>query len=155
MVNLYWLAPTGVLARMVAGDRVHLKIDGCRLIVENSRGEYLGQVELKHGQRLIKLMEGGNKYSAAVISSAEDKMIIIIREVYQDPSQTGQLSFPPKVVEEIRSYVGDRLIRSRLEYEEGLVEEPGYTIIDKDGLELLSEELPGINDTDDNGEQED
>jgi tetratricopeptide (TPR) repeat protein len=123
VVNLYRLAPQSVLARMVAGDKVYLKIDGASLTAENGRGEYLGQVEPKYGQRLIKLMQGGNKYSAAVLSSTEDMVTLIIREVYQDPSQLGQLSFPAKGFEGFRPYVGDRILRRELEYEEEPLED--------------------------------
>lgn len=86
VVRLYYLAPKEIRARMVAGALVYLKIDGLSLVVENSRGEYLGQIDPRHGQRLIKLMDGGNRYSAAIVSSTEETMTIIIREVYQDPS---------------------------------------------------------------------
>ena len=144
VVSLCRLAPPEILAKMVAGDRVYLKVDGSSLIVENGGGEYLGQVESKHGQRLIKLMEGGNRYTAAIISSAEEMVTIIIREVYRDPSQVGQLSFPAKGLEGVRPYVGDRIIRRELEYEEALPEEPGYTIIAGEETELLPEELPEI-----------
>ncbi|MCL0057706.1 tetratricopeptide repeat protein [Dehalococcoidales bacterium] len=116
VVNLYHLAPRQALARLVAGDRVYLKISGSSLKVENTLGEYLGQVDPKHGQRLIELMKGGNKYSAAIVSSAEDMVTILIREVYQDPSQAGRLSFPPKG--EVRPYASDRIFRSELEHEE-------------------------------------
>ena len=150
VVNLYRLAPREILAKMVAGDRVYLKVDGSSLIVQDGRGEYLGQVEPKHGQRLIKLMKGGNKYTATVVSSTEAMMTIIIREVYQDPSQAGQLSFPSKGFERIRPYVGDRIFRRELEYEEGVAEEPGYTIVDVDELELLPEAPPDIDDKADN-----
>ena len=143
-VDLYHLAPPEILATMVAGDRVYLKIDGSSLIVENGRGEYLGQVVPKHGQRLIKLMEGGNEYAAAILSSTEDKISVIIREVYQDPSQVGRPSFPPKGVESLRPYIGDRIIRRELEYEEALPTEPGYTIIGGEEGELLPEESTDI-----------
>jgi len=144
VVDLYHLVPPETLARMVAGDKVYLKIDGSSLIVENGRGEYLGQVVPKHGQRLIKLMEGGNEYAAAILSSTEDKISVIIREVYQDPSQVGRPSFPPKGVENLRPYIGDRIIRRELEYEEALPTEPGYTIIGGEEGELLPEEPPDI-----------
>ncbi|MBA7539178.1 hypothetical protein ES705_31457 [subsurface metagenome] len=144
VVDLYHLAPPGILARMVAGDRVYLKVDGSSLIVENGRGEYLGQVVPKHGQRLVKLMEGGNKYAAAILSSTEDKVSVIIREVYQHPSQVGRPSFPPKGVEGLRPYISDRIIRRELEYEEALPTEPGYTIIGGEEGELLPEEPPDI-----------
>ena len=123
VVDLYRLAPREILARMVAGNRVYLKVDGSDLTVENGRGEYLGQVEPKHGQRLIKLMEGGNRYTAAIVSSMEDKVTVIIREIYQEPSQAGQLSFPSKVVEGLRPYISDKLLRRGLGYEEALAEE--------------------------------
>jgi tetratricopeptide (TPR) repeat protein len=156
VVNLCRLAPLEILAKTVAGGRVNLKIDGPSLIVEDNRGEYLGQVEPKHGQRLIKLIEGGNKYTAAIISSAEEAVTLIIREVYQDPSQAGRLSFPPKGAESFRSYagerIGDRIIRRELEYEEALPGEPSYTIIGGEETELLSEESPDIDTEVDNDE---
>jgi len=89
VVNLYNLAPGEILARMVAGGRVYLKMSGSNLIVENSSRQYLGQVEPRHGQRLVRLMKGGNEYSAAIVSSTEDKLTVIIREVYKHPSQVG------------------------------------------------------------------
>ena len=142
IVDLSRLGPPGVVAKMVAGDRVYLKIDGSSLIAENGRGEYLGQVDLKHGQRLIKLMEGGNKYTAAIVSSAEDGVTIIIREAYQDPSQAGRLSFPAKDFKSPRPYISDRIIRHEpeLEYEEGVEEEPDYTTAGGGAIELS----PGV-----------
>lgn len=140
VVNLYRLAPPEVLARVVAGDTVYLKIDGHNLVVENGRGEYLGQVEPKHGQRLIRLMEGGNKYTAAIVSSTEETISVIIREVYQDPNQAGQLSFPSRRFEGAQPYVSDKIFRRKLEYEEELVETPGYTIAGGEETEVLPEE---------------
>jgi len=140
VVSLCHLAPPEVLAKTVAGDKLDLKIEGPSLIVENGAGEYLGQVEPKHGQRLIKLMEGGNRYTATIISSTVEAVTIIIREVYQHSSQTGRLSFPLKGTENVRPYVGDRIIRRELEYEEALPGEPSFTLIDENGMELLTEE---------------
>jgi len=153
VVGLWRLAPPEVLAKTVTGARVNLRVDGPGLMVENSFGEYLGQVEPKHGQRLVKLMEGGNRYTAAIISSTEEAVTVIIREVYQHPSQAGRLSFPLRGAESLRPYVGDRLIRRELEYEEALSGEPTYTIIGGDDTELLPEES---HDTDEiaNEEQE-
>jgi len=123
VVNLYRLAPREVLAKMVAGDRVYLKVNDSSLNVENGRGEYLGQVEPRHAQRLIKLIEGGNKYAAAIVSSAEDRVSVIIREVYQDPSQTGQLSFPPRGGEGLRPYLNEKVVRRGPENVEAAAEE--------------------------------
>jgi hypothetical protein len=150
IVQLYLLAPPAVLARIVAGDRVNLKIDGLSLMVESSRGEYLGQVEPRYGQRLVKLMEGGNKYTVAIVSSSEGAVTVIIREVYRDPAQAGQLSFPSRGLEGVRANVGDRVIRRELEQEEALPGEPGYTVIGGEERESLPEEHLDTDDETDN-----
>jgi len=141
VVNLYRLAPPQVLAKVMAGDQVDLRIDGHSLVVENGHGEYLGQVDPKHGQRLIRLIEGGNKYTAAIVSLTEDAVSVIIREVYQGPSQAGQLSFPSRRLEGAQPYVSDRIFRRGSEYEEELVETPGYTITSEEETEVLPKEL--------------
>ena len=152
VVNLYRLAPRERLARMVAGDRVYLKTEGPSLVVQDGSGEYLGQVEPGHGQRLIRLMNGGNKYTATVISAMEEMMTIILREVYQDPGQAGRLSFPPRGVEGLRPYAGDRIIRRELEYEEAVEEEAYYTMVGGEEAELSHEEPTDIDDKANNEE---
>lgn len=153
VINLYQLAPPEILAKTVVGDEGNLRIDGSNLLVENSRREYLGQVEPKYGQRLLRLMEGGNRYTATIISSATGAVKVMIREVYQHPSQAGQLSFPPRGgAESSRAYAGERVLRRELEYEETLPEVPAYTIIGGDEIELLTEESPDMDEEEDEEE---
>jgi len=142
VVSLYRLAPKEVLAGVDAGDKVNLKVVGSSLMVEDMKQQYLGQVDPRHSQRLVRLMGGGNRYTATVISSAEDMMAIIIRETYQHPSQEGQLSFPSKGFGSLRSYVSDKILRRRIEYDEAAVGEPSYVMTSEDEAELLSDE-PG------------
>ncbi len=139
VVTLFHLAPLKILAKIAAGDRVYLKIGGSNLVVENGHGEYLGRVGPKRGQRLVKLMEGGNEYTANIVSSAEGMVTVIIREVYQHPSQVAQLSFPTRVSEGRRSYAGDRMVKRDPEYDEDLAEESGYTIVGEEGEVLFDE----------------
>jgi len=127
VVNIYRLAPREILARMAAGNKAYLKVDGSGLTVANARGEYLGQVEPRHAQRLIKLMEGGNQYAAAIVSAAEDRVLVIIREAYQDPSMAGQLSFPPRGGESLRPYLSDKMLRRELEHIETQAEDSAET----------------------------
>lgn len=140
VVQLINLAKPAVLARMVAGDVVHLKISGNNLNVETSRGEYLGQVEVRHGQRLVRLIGGGNRYSAAIVNSTEKAVTVIIRETYQAPGQFGQLSFPTRGIEGVRSDITDRVIRRELEQEDALTSEPGYTVVGGQESETLAEQ---------------
>lgn len=149
VVDLRRLASPEILAKTVAGGKLILKVEGPRLLVENTHGEYLGQVEPRHGQRLIRLMAGGNRYIATIISSTENSITIIIREVYQHPSQVGQPSFPSRGPEGARADVDDRIddrmlrrALEHLEFEEALPGDTGYAIVDGDDMdtEVLSEE---------------
>jgi hypothetical protein len=118
VVNLYQTAPAEMLVKMLAGDKVVLKPQKSSLAVENVKGDYLGLVPARHAQRLVKLMEGGNKYTAAIISSNETSISVIIRETFQDPSQIGRVSFPGKRLEEVQPFVSDRVFRPGDEDEE-------------------------------------
>lgn len=122
VVNLQNLAPGEVLARMAAGNQVDLKVRGQRLIIENEQGEYLGLVEPPHGFRLARLIEGGNKYTAAIVNIDNNTARVIIREVFQHPSQIGRPSFPVRAVEGFQPHVKDTLLRHEAVEEEALEE---------------------------------
>ena len=85
-------------------------------------------------------MEGGNRYSTAVVSSTEETLTVIIREIEQAPQLAGRLSFPPRSVEEVRPHVDERVYKHEAESEEGGAEESGYTIIGGDEVEVLPDE---------------
>jgi hypothetical protein len=115
-----------VLARMTAGDRVELRPEGNVLLIENARGEYLGEVEPKLGLRLLKLMQDGNQYAAALTSLANATGRVIIKEVYQHPSQAGRPSFPTTPAtgpEVIRPYIKESILKRGTEEEPETTEE--------------------------------
>jgi hypothetical protein len=112
-----------VAARMTAGDQVELRRENGSLYVHSLAGEYVGEIEPKLGQRLTRLMDGGNQYVAAISSLGESEVKVFIRETFQHASQTGKLSFPPTITESFRPYVKERLLRQDSEedtyYDEG------------------------------------
>lgn len=156
VVNLHRLAPKEVLAEVVAGDSVSLRIDENSLIVEGATSlEYLGRVEPRYSQRLIKLMNGGNRYAATVISSSESHLTIIIREVYQHPSQAGRLSFPAKGLSKLKPYFSPA---QRQLYYESVAQGPELNV---EAGEEDGEEEPSVEaleaaepDQDEDGEEE-
>jgi hypothetical protein len=148
VVTLIELAQKEKRAHVVAGDKVILKTNSSLLTVESSRGEYLGKVEPKHGQRIARLAQGGNKYSAVVVKSSADGMTVMIRETFQHPDQAGKLSFPPKGMEEFRAY-GATL---KVNEEGGEEDDSGYTIVGGEEVEVLPEEREAA---DENGNEED
>ncbi len=144
VVSLTHLATPAILARLVAGERVNLKVDGSNLLVENDRGETLGQVSSKRGQHLVKLMEGGNQYSAAIVRATEETVTVIIREIFQHSSQAGKFSFPPRGTEGFRPYagewLGERMVRRGLE-DEKVPEGKSFIIVGGDDAESEAEVL--------------
>jgi hypothetical protein len=144
VVSLYHLGAEPVVASMVAGDRVPLKVEGKNLVVQNKRGDYIGLVDPKHASRLIRLMSGGNKYSANIISN-EVAVTVMIRETYQDPTQVGHVSFPPRGFERVRPYVNDRLFRRQLDMDEENEEEEMFVGVEDD-MDNMREERPDFGD---------
>jgi hypothetical protein len=111
-----------IAARMTAGDQVQLENQKGSLVVRAIDGEFLGEVEPRLAQRLVKLMDGGNEYVAAIQAMDDGGVKVFIRETFQDASQTGKLSFPPTVTESFRPYVKERLVRADAD-DEGFFEE--------------------------------
>jgi tetratricopeptide (TPR) repeat protein len=105
-------AAAETLAKLNAGDVVELKVNAGVLEVETPSGELIGQVEPKLGLRLVKLMDGGNEYTAAVASLGDGRCRVIIKETYQHPSQLGRPSFPTTSLPEgHRPYTKESLLR--------------------------------------------
>ena len=119
ITSLVRTARRDVLARMAVGDQVYLYPEGRGLYVRNARDEPLGQVEPKLSQRLIDLMHLGNLYAAAIMSLDGASVRVIIRESYQDPSQSGRVSFPTRGdAVGVRPYTKDSLLRHDADEEE-------------------------------------
>ncbi len=109
------------IGRLTAGDTVELRPQDNTLAVVTIDGDYVGQLEPKLGLRLARLMEGGNRYVAAVASLSEQR--VIVREIYQHPDQQGRSSFPAVSGETVRPYVKERLVRREMEDEGSAPEE--------------------------------
>jgi tetratricopeptide (TPR) repeat protein len=151
--DLYNVASGEVLVKMGVGDQVYLEVRGRSLIVEGEGGEYLGEVEPRQGLRLIKLMQGGNRYDAAILHIEEDKVQVVIKEVYQHPSQVGHPSFPVKTAEHFRTRIKESLLRrGAMPDESEALPEPGY-FDEEEYLSSEEESLPeGFTVVGENGE---
>jgi len=154
IVSLCKMAPKEVSAPIVAGDTLLLSMDGLNVNVLAIGGTYLGQIEPKHGQRLSRFMKGGSRYTAAVISSTEETMNVIIREIYHDPSQAGKLSFPPREGKGISSHVVDRVLKMGADLEDEDTNDSGYTIVGGDEIEVMPEESMDMEEDDMTGQQD-
>lgn len=93
-----------------AGDVIELRVEGNAVNAIDGHGEYIGMVEPRVGLRLSRLMTGGNRYSAALVTTTGE-MKVMIRETFQDPSQIGKVSFPQARATEVRAYTRRGLLR--------------------------------------------
>ena len=87
-------APATVLAKVAPGDLVDLQAEERRLAVYTCQGRFLGEVEPKLANRLLRLIRQGNRYSGAVVGVQHPRIAVALREVYTHPSLLGIASFP-------------------------------------------------------------
>ena len=105
-------AATGpIVASIGPGEPLTLAVDKNSIVVSIREDEYLGRVEPKLASRLIRLMNGGNRYQAAVIGVKEQGITIIIRETYRHSSLHDVCAFPSKGRGDNRVYLGENLMR--------------------------------------------
>lgn len=127
MTELINIAPTSILAKVGVGDRVQLHVSGHTLLVRNSSGEDIGQIEPRLANRLINFMEGGNRYAAAILAMEHGQVRLIIREEYQHPSMFGKVSFPSQGSgDTIRAYIKDSMLRYDRDDDDELTNEDEY-----------------------------
>ena len=100
-------APMAVLAEIYAGQKLELVPDGNRLLVHDSSGRRIGEIEAKTAERAMQLMASGNIYEVYALGPSAASIRIILREVHHDPSLAGQISFPRQIAA-TRKYLRER-----------------------------------------------
>ena len=117
VILLHNTAPPAILAKMAAGDSVMLERGDNALAVKNHQGEVLGQIEPKMGMRLMRLMKGGNRYDAAIVSINREEISVTIYETHRHPDLASVCSFPTRRGEEYKVNWRDALLRYELDSE--------------------------------------
>ncbi len=98
--------------KIVAGDVAEPEVSGDTIVLRTLRGVRLGEVEPKLARRILKFIQGGNRYQAGVISCEGGDVRVIVRETYQDPSFAGKPSFPQRQKRDVafRPYARESLL---------------------------------------------
>ncbi|GIT16763.1 MAG: hypothetical protein CM1200mP38_4200 [Dehalococcoidia bacterium] len=94
VVSLKKVANPTILLKLAPGETVKLEQNRNILIACDDSGNKLGEIDTKLGTRIIRLINGGNKYSASIISCGDNWINIILREAFKSPSQKSIISFP-------------------------------------------------------------
>jgi len=139
-----------VCDKVVPGDISELTVEGDTITVVTLRGIQLGQLEPKLARRLIKFMQGGNRYQAGVTGCENGQIRVIVRETYQDAKFAGKPSFPMRQKREVsfRPYARESLLQRDAEFptdedEEDLVQA---------GIDADIEEDEGMHEVEDEAE---
>jgi tetratricopeptide (TPR) repeat protein len=128
------------VTRLDPGDVVAIDVQGNAVNVVTQDGEYIGMVEPRIALRLSKLAAGGNRYSAAMVTTMGE-VKVTLRETYQHPSQAEIVSFPQARASDFRAYTRRGLLRGEeMDFSEDDDEAPddederdGWTEEDEDG----------------------
>lgn len=86
-----------MLASVSPGEQLSFEIRGVRVTVKSRSGALLGELEQRIAQRLIDLVEAGNRYEMYALGMSGHSLRFILREVYRDPSTTGQMGLPRQI----------------------------------------------------------
>jgi len=117
VTNLVDVAPFEKIATLTAGDKMGVEVEHGVVRVVDPAGHVVGQLEPKIAQRVIKLSELGNRYTAAITSIDESHVRVIIREAFRHPSLGSRPSFPTQAPE-IRPYTKDSVFRTDFDEED-------------------------------------
>jgi hypothetical protein len=131
-----------VSSKVAAGDVAELRVVGDGIEVDTQRGVRVGTLEPKLARRLIKFIQGGNRYQAGITAVEGDTVRVIVREVYQDPRFAGKPSFPIVRKRELdfRPYSRESLV-ARAPYEvEEEEEEEGAAVARTASIDLEDDE---------------
>lgn len=112
-----------VVMTLTTAEKVLLSLHPTFVGVEDLNGNLIGRLEPRLSQRLSELMEGGNRYVAAVVQSDSRQVRLLIREVYQHPSQLARMSFPGKLGDSMGMYGYSQSLRYDYEVDDILEEE--------------------------------
>jgi len=145
-------AADDVCSKVAPGDVAELRVDGDGVEVDTVRGVRVGSLEPKLARRLIKFIQGGNRYQAGVTSCEGSTVKVIVRETYQDPKFAGKPSFPivRKRDAEFRPYSRESLVARDVEAyaqeEDELDEEPvaravAIDLDEDEGMHEVEEEV--------------
>ncbi len=101
-----------LLAEVFPGEELTLDVSGNRLFVIRKNGQRLGEIEAKTAERVIELMNAGNRYEIFALGISVNSLRFILRETYRNPENANQISFPRQITS--RAYLRERdLLRSR------------------------------------------
>jgi tetratricopeptide (TPR) repeat protein len=104
ITTLVDVASPDILARLTSGDKLDLRVTSTLIEVITPEGIVIGKLEPRLSTRLREMTEGGNRYAIAVAHTEGTSVKVLIREIFQAPTQRNKLSFPGKLSGDLASF---------------------------------------------------
>lgn len=93
VVELINVAQSQIIAHLMTGEMVHLRIKRSKIFVLDNDDTFVGMLPDDMGKRLIKFMEGGNQYQACIKAITKKSILIFIKEAKRANRFKNQPSF--------------------------------------------------------------
>ena len=117
-------------------ERVALSRDKNTVTVRTLDGQLLGYIEPKMGNRLARLIDGGNRYAAAAVTVNDQGVSVIIRETFKHRDLQNVCSFPTKAKEEDPVFLNEAVARFMREEEGDDDYDEEENIIDEEEMDI-------------------
>lgn len=92
-IELRNLADKKILLLLNTADEINLVVKRSKVFAQKSDKTYIGMLPDDIGMRLISLINGGNEYSACIMSADDKKVTIFVKEVKKGKKFANQPSF--------------------------------------------------------------
>lgn len=94
ILSLVNTAQPKIIGLLTTGQPVEITIKRSKIFVQDQNEQYLGVLPDDVGRRLIKLIKGGNIYSACIKSASGHSVCVFIKEIKRSSKYKNQPSFP-------------------------------------------------------------
>lgn len=94
IISLVNTAQPKIITLLTTGQPVVITIKRSKIFVQDQNKQYLGVLPDDVGRRLIKLIKGGNTYTACIKSATEHNVCVFVKETKRVSKYKNQPSFP-------------------------------------------------------------
>jgi len=105
-------APMDSLVEVTPGQQLQLEVADGRIYITKPDGHRLGEIEARTAERLMTLIESGNRFEVYALGLTPQSLRVIVREIHRSAAQGAAFSFPRQL--KTRAYLRERdLLRQK------------------------------------------
>jgi len=109
IISLVNTAQPKIIALLTTGQPVVITIKRSKIFVQDQNRQYLGVLPDDIGRKLIRLIKGGNTYTACIKSASEHNVCVFVKETKRVSKYKNQPSFPQTQDQNLNLSKGNRV----------------------------------------------